>query len=1081
MPGSPSKAEERDAKLPATPARKRYVQAANAWAQEQALEAEDNFDMENVWSLAKPRDASAGGLSGDNGNNYFALSYRQNNENGGTSHSEKVPQATLVHEKNSWAQEALHVNGTGKLLKNNDHVHHATSARAQDGMTPNDKEERMPGTVIPKLKHAVGTILPSNKENKNRLITQPTLSKPFSMSRKMSLKGLRNVLTATKAVLDDSNVRKVPADAPYVPSFKLDKASRVLGLNVHPNWQSGDFLQPTASARSLEFSSSYHDQTFDVEVPNAFGLQANDTPTLTKTAKPQVPTKSSSSSRRPSKDEVDSVGILLGHGHLTPTKSGSYGTTGRLEVVGANFARISSQQGIIETVDNEGEENAHGNQSDGHPSSAVYSPSMYEAIWENHPNVGRSLPPFSSPKMPQQAQEYHQLIHGKRESDDGASASLGDASVKDAAYVPRSSVLTFASIDSIATSLDEDSSSHDSAEVLPLFADDAEMSPVAIAQENTTPETNTVPPPPSSFPNYQASAPVGFAQAMMAIHHHIETSNDRLHRLVEDKNNRTHDELIRRCESLEEKIQKNGKGASKHDLNGLKNEFDILGHDLHVTASTGTETKRMIHTVLAKVAALDELLKNNSCKCSQQTSQRLANQEGPMFRPENTMFFNGHGPPSIMSSPGYLHVPVQYNGNQFAHLGNSNSYGSFGTPQFHNQPPTNFEPRPREPTEEYYRASGYPQMMRVEIPEVEIDDDLTFLGKDQQCSIPFGIKGPNGILYEMPSFMRMTSNGPVLFDESPVSTSTERIDGIAVADDNESHNQPKPASKRPIGIDGPDGMTYDMPSFMSHDAEGQIILDQFDENGNSIDVSPNGHDKVVVEDKSITGVGKVAVAVGPAPTGIRMPNSIVYELPSFLHLNGDGQAEVVQDEESGDAKNGDAVPKTDHMPIGIRMDNGVVYELPTFMHLNNEGQAEVNLQDEVVADNGNEVGLPVGNVPVGIRGPNGVLYELPSFLRINGDGLEEVVQEGESANMLPTDGVPIGIRMNNGIIYEVPSFMNISEDGLAEIDQYNEAGTEITTANSSTANDHSAWSEGSQGIWYNDRATMDEVFDSLIN
>ena len=786
--------------------------------------------------------------------------------------------------------------------------------------------------------------------------------------------------------------------------------------------------------------------------------------------------------------------------------------------------------------------------------------------------------------MPHHAQDYRQLIHDKHDSDDGGRSSLGDASGMNAACVLRSSVLTLASVDSIVTSLDKDSSSHNSAEVLPLFADDAGMNPVAIAHESTIPETNTVPPPPSSFPNYQASAPIGFAQAMMAIHHHIETSNDRLHRLVQDQNNRTHDELIRRCESLEEKIQKNGKGASKHDLNGLKNEFDILGHDLQVTASTGTETKRMIHTVLAKVAALDELLQNNSCKCAPEISQRSADQEGHMFRPENNMFFNGHGAPNIMSSPGYLHVPVQYNGNQFAHLGNSNSYGSFGTPQFHNQSPTNFEPRPREATEEYYRTSGYPQMMRAEVPEMEIDKDLTFFGKDQQCTIPFGIKGPNGILYEMPSFMRMTSNGPVLFDESPVSTSTECTDNIAVADDNESLNQPESSAKLPVGIDGLDGIMYDMPSFMSYDANGQIILDEFDENGNSIDVSPNGHDEVVIEDKSIAGVGKVAVAVGPAPTGIRMPNGIVYELPSFLHLNGDGQAEVAHDEESDDAENGDAVPQANQMPIGIRMDNGVVYELPTFMRLNNEGQAEVNLQDEVVADNGvkaavsegtvpvgirgpngtiyelpsflrinddgleeviqqdesgdredsahtpsndgvpvgirmdngvvyelptfmhlnnegqveldaqdevvaddgNEVGLPVGNVPIGIRGPNGVLYELPSFLRINDDGLEEIVQEEEldteqsGADMPPTDRVPIGIRMNNGIIYEVPSFMNIGEDGLVEIDQYNEAGTEIATANGYIASNHSAWTEGSQGIWYNDRATMEEVFDSLL-
>ncbi|MCJ1383036.1 hypothetical protein MMC17_006149 [Xylographa soralifera] len=1206
MPGSSSRVTERETKLPGTPARKRHVQAANAWAQEQALEAEDNFDMENVWPLANPRDASTGGPSGDNGNNSLALSYRQNNENGATSHSEKVSQAILVRENNSWAQEALNVNDAGRLLKESDDDQYTISARARVDAAPNDNEET--GLAIPKIKRAVVTFLSSNKETKNCSITEPTLSKPFSITRKMSLKGLRSVLTGTKVVLDDSMVAKVAADSPSVPSLRLDKASRVLGLNIQPEWQSGDFLKPPASAQDLEFSSSYRGQTFNQEVPNAFGLNANDAPTLIQNTKLQLLKKSCSSSRRPSKGEVELDSILLSHGHLSPTKSGSYGTVGRLEVVGTNFARIASQQGIIETMDNEGEDKAHRNQSPaGHPSSAVYSPSMYEGAWENHPNVGHSLPPCS-PKVSHHAQDYHQLINEKLESDDSESCSLGDVSGMGAMYAPRSSLLTLASIISIASSLDENPTRRDSAEVLPLFADDAETNPVTTAQDSAIPETNAVPPPPSSFQNYQASAPVGFAQAMMELHHHIETSNDRLHRLVEDQNNRTHDELIRRCESLEEKIQKNGKGASKHHLNGLKNEFDILGHNLHVTATTGTETKRIIHTVLAKVAALDELLKNNSCKCGQAPPQRLSDQEGAFSRQAPSMSVNSHGAPTIISSPGYLHVPVQYNGNQFAHFGNSGSYGSFGTPQFHNEPSTNFEPRPRDMTEEYYRASGRPQMMRAEVPEIEIHEDLTTSRKDQHCTIPFGIKEPNGVLYELPSFMKMTSNGPMIFDESPVSASTEGIGGVADADDNKSSNQRGPSSTIPIGIDGPDGITYDLPSFMSYDADGNIVLDQFDEDGRPITIghvplgieesngvthkmrsflSPNQHDEAVVENKNIaTGVDKVvAAAVGAAPTGVTMPNDIVYELPSFLGRNEDGQAEMTQDEESSGAENGDAVPQADHMPIGIRMDNGVVYELPTFMHINKEGQAEVNVEDEGVKDNGNEVapsvgtgpvcirgangtmyelplslrinsngleevvqqeesgdgqnspytpptdgvpigirmdngvlyelptfmrineeglaevdlqdealidhgneiGLPIGNVPIGIRGPNGVIYEVPSFLRISDDGLEEVVQqedpdaEQNSAHMPRTDGVPIGIRMNNGIIYEVPTFMNISEDGLVEIDQYNEPGTEITTSNAFTASDYFAWTEGPQGVWFNERATTEDMFDLLLN
>jgi len=45
MSGSPSKASQRDGKPPGMPARKRHVQATNAWAQEQAMEVEDDVNM----------------------------------------------------------------------------------------------------------------------------------------------------------------------------------------------------------------------------------------------------------------------------------------------------------------------------------------------------------------------------------------------------------------------------------------------------------------------------------------------------------------------------------------------------------------------------------------------------------------------------------------------------------------------------------------------------------------------------------------------------------------------------------------------------------------------------------------------------------------------------------------------------------------------------------------------------------------------------------------------------------------------------------------------------------------------------
>ncbi|MCJ1399107.1 hypothetical protein MMC11_002309 [Xylographa trunciseda] len=1104
MSGSPSRATQHDTKLPGMPASNRHVQATNAWAQEQAMKGEDNSNMENVRSLARPYEASTGGVSGDNGHTSFALSHHQNNQSIAASRYEKASQATLVREKNSWAQQALNINDIGGLLQEINHDQYTTSARARARVDPvhNDEEEMGLAIVMPTIRRAAVTLFPSNKKNKTRSVGEPTSSNPFSMTRKMSLKGLRNVLTGTKALLDDSSAGKVPENAPPVPYLRSDKASRVLGLNVLPGWQSEDFVQPPESAPLLQVSNSYQDHTFEPEDPVAFGRKAMSTSILTEDIMPVSPMKAKNPSRLPAKGEVESEGIVLGHGNLSPTKSGSYGTMGRLEVVGNNFARVTSQQGIIETMDDGTEGTAHEIQSPaGQPSATLYSPSMYEGVWENHPNVqGRSLQPFS-PGGVYPVHEYRQLVDEKL----GTSASETSSTSEGSDLAMTSSVDFEAKLlASSGSDSSGSSSSADSAEVVSLFESDADKNPVAIAHDNTRPNGNAAPAPPESYPGYQASVAVDFKHAMMALHHHIETSNDRLQRLVEDKCNRIHDELVRRCESLEEKIQKNGKGASKHDLNGLKNEFDILGHDLHVTATTGTETKRLIHTMLAKVAALDRLVQEKACRCELPQPQRLADQEGATAPHNSTVFFNSHGAPNFVSSHGYLHVPLQHNGNQFAPFGNSNTYANFGTPQFRTEASTNFGPRPREVAEDYYRASGNPQMMRVIIPEMELRDDLTFLGKDQHCSIPFGIKGPNDVLYELPSFMRMTTKGPVIIDESPVSTATDGSGGVDVTGDNENLNQPGSSSTTPFCVDGPYGIQYDLPSFMSYDAKGNIVLDQFDENGHSIAVShalgdegPNvptdelpsyrsskENSGAVVEDKDIAMEVNdvVTTAVGAVPIGIKIPNGVVYELPSFLRLNGDGEVEVVKIQDS-DAGQGDtAITQTDRVPIGIRMDNGIVYELPSFMHINDEGQAEVRIEEEPIADVRDKEGLPAGIVPVGIRGPNRLIFGNAS-IGINNDGQEVVIQEQEgaaicrdSAGISVTDGVPLGVRMNNGIVYEVPSFMNITEGGSLEVNEYDVFGRAITSASELETTEYPAWSEGPDGVWFNESATMEDIF-----
>ena len=701
---------------------------------------------------------------------------------------------------------------------------------------------------------------------------------------------------------------------------------------------------------------------------------------------------------------------------------------------------------------------------------------------------------------------------------------------------------------------------------------------------------------------------------------------------MEDKTERTHDELIRRSESLEEKIQKNGKGASKHDLNGLKNEFEVLGHDLHVTATTGTEMKRIIYTLLTKVEALDGLVKDSACKCDH------LRQEGAFLPRENPTFFNN--PASMMSPTGYFQVPLQYHSNQFGnpypHFGSFNSYASFAPPN--TRTGASFVPQRREATEEYYRPSENPQMMRVEVPEIEIDEHSTFFGKGKDCSISFGGGGPEGISYEMPAYMCLKSQGLVIIDESPASISTEGSSGVPVTDANESSTKPGPASTIPFGIDGGNGTLYDLPSFMSFDMGGNVVLDQFDEETCSFPVGnvplsnegPNGptyeipsclsinedsETEIIDEEKTATetegmrapagitaphgvihevpyfiptnensevvidkegevtpmtanirmpngvdiplsmhinGDGVVEVdqigdqlakqdkntaEINAMPTGIRMPNGVVYELPSFMSLNENGALEINITHEADTSQGEVNLPEGD-IPFGIRGPNGVLYELPSFLRINKDGQAEiiqqaecaieqshadkaqnggvpidfrtdnrvidkhekacmrldeeglvvVDVQGEAVVDQRNEEALPVGTVPIGIRGPNGVLYEVPSFLKLDHNGLEEVMQQQEDSgaehnntDTPTTDGVPIGIRMNNGVVYEIPSFMNINEDGSIEIDHYDSFGTNTTATSALVTSEYSTRTEGPEGIWSNESTMMEDVFSSLAN
>ena len=109
------------------------------------------------------------------------------------------------------------------------------------------------------------------------------------------------------------------------------------------------------------------------------------------------------------------------------------------------------------------------------------------------------------------------------------------------------------------------------------------------------------------------------------------------------------------------------------------------------------------------------------------------------------------------------------------------------------------------------------------------------------------------------------------------------------------------------------------------------------------------------------------------------------EVPFGIRGVDDGHEELAATIEPDACDPGDEEPS---VPLGIRGPNGMLYELPSFLDIDENGDAVVNLP-------------PVeGPMPVpGIRGPNGVLYELPSFMRIGEDGEPEVIPEEDSSTL----------------------------------------------------------------------------------
>ena len=93
---------------------------------------------------------------------------------------------------------------------------------------------------------------------------------------------------------------------------------------------------------------------------------------------------------------------------------------------------------------------------------------------------------------------------------------------------------------------------------------------------------NPVPPPPHTYPDYQASVrqvSPDLARLELTLHHHLDSCFGSLSRLVTDKHDHTVDHLLRRLESHERKVEKSHKSL-KGDIKDIRQDMESLREDV---------------------------------------------------------------------------------------------------------------------------------------------------------------------------------------------------------------------------------------------------------------------------------------------------------------------------------------------------------------------------------------------------------------------------------------------------------------------------------------------------------------------
>ena len=335
---------------------------------------------------------------------------------------------------------------------------------------------------------------------------------------------------------------------------------------------------------------------------------------------------------------------------------------------------------------------------------------------------------------------------------------------------------------------------HPSAEVLPLFA------------PNRT--TNSVPPPPSaSFPEHESTTGFDFARLEQNLHHHIDARFDRLTRVIVEQSDKIMDQVAKMIGTSDRELR-NGLGNSiRRDLVTLRNDFVHLGSDLHTMSASSSETRQSVQSMVSKVSNLEATIREAVCKCGDQPSRQNALLTTTTESEETTAYQQTDAQTQVHNgelSKAFIGANEGDEAVQDVTVDNDAHQDTAAALEpnvlLNSSPPTAGSSTALEdffpPSFLRIGEDGQPEVITTASEDAQDAEDmaeaLAFFEEEGEPEFRPPIRMPNGVLYELPDFMRLDEHGQPMIIPEPLYTAEEvaevraMVEGIDGATDLES-------------------------------------------------------------------------------------------------------------------------------------------------------------------------------------------------------------------------------------------------------------------------------------------------------